>query len=262
MEKNIWLQLKFISFRSADCRFGATFVVCDATAASQDYNQLLPASLKFHVVSCQMSFHYLCGSEESLRNFFSKMSQRLVPGGLFIGSCPNSNILVQRMRKAHRETGETTFGNSVYSVNFPSHELSDEKQFGHIYNFFLDDDCVGSREVVVGDDGKPKTVIHYVPEYLVYFPAIEKLAAEYGFRRIFKKNFHDFYDELRHDPKQAEYFAKKMFDEFGVSEFPQDQWEITHLYQAFAFQKQGTFQEPRQGEVSYDTEKRIHNLMD
>ena len=35
----------------------------------------------------------------------------------------------------------------------------------------------------------------YVPEYLVSFDFLEKLALEYGLKLIEKKNFHEFYED-------------------------------------------------------------------
>jgi mRNA (guanine-N7-)-methyltransferase len=64
-----------------------------------------------------MAMHYLCESEEKIRLFFQKISERLAPGGYFIGTCPDSNVLVSKLRQTVKKKDNTyNFGNDYYSV--------------------------------------------------------------------------------------------------------------------------------------------------
>ena len=49
----------------------------------------------FDIASCQMSMHYLWQSEERVRTFLKNVSSSLVPGGFFIGTTLDSNVLVK-----------------------------------------------------------------------------------------------------------------------------------------------------------------------
>ncbi|VDQ02440.1 unnamed protein product [Trichobilharzia regenti] len=119
------------------------------------------------------------------RRILSNISSLLQENGYFIASIPNAYELVRRANAAMNDQAqnfgsksdvkEITFGNSVYSVTFPAtsfsaKRLENEKGstvqltfplFGAKYSFHLDGvvDC---------------------PEYLVYPPLLDKLAADYN----------------------------------------------------------------------------------
>jgi len=99
-------------------------------------------------------------------------AESLRPGGYFFGTTPNSNELVRRVRAAEGNS----FGNEVYNVEFESEDKENFPLFGAQYKFKLEGvvDC---------------------PEFLVYFPALEKMAEKYGLKLLFKKPFSQFFNE-------------------------------------------------------------------
>jgi mRNA (guanine-N7-)-methyltransferase len=52
----------------------------------------------FDIVSTQFAIHYMFESEAKLRAFFRNVSDRLEPGGFFIGTTVDSEELVFRVR--------------------------------------------------------------------------------------------------------------------------------------------------------------------
>ena len=88
--------------------FKAIFIVNDAG----DNNNLLDKVLKheeklkdinerivFDIVSTQMAIHYLFESEDKLRAYFKNVTDRLEPGGYFIGTTIDSDELIFRIRE-------------------------------------------------------------------------------------------------------------------------------------------------------------------
>jgi mRNA (guanine-N7-)-methyltransferase len=170
-------------------------------------------NIKFDLVSCQFSLHYSFETEEKARNFIRNASHALKPGGFFIGTIPDANWIVKRLR----HSGGLTFGNELYTISFESKSFP---KFGARYNFFL------------------KDAVENVPEYLVHFPTLVSLCNEYGMELVYEKRFHEFYVE--HKTKKNIKLMEKMsvFDQSGS--MPQNNWEIAEIYMTFAFRKQGT----------------------
>jgi len=177
-------------------------------------------------VSIQFSLHYSFESEERATRMLENVTCRLLPGGYFIGSIPDANYLVKKVRSVEG----LTFGNSVYRVQF------DQKDsfpvFGSKYQFFLED-AVNA------------------PEYLVHFPSLVKLAGEYGLELCFKARFHDFYEQNIENPSNRELWHKmtRLNEEGSI---PSDEWEAIGLYLAFAFRKRG---EPTTRKFNYGNAK-------
>ncbi|CAH8827714.1 unnamed protein product [Trichobilharzia szidati] len=163
--------------------FTADFFVADCTEVI--LSQILPSGIMYNLVSCQFALHYAFESLNQARRILSNISSLLQENGYFIASIPNAYELVRRANAAvndhaqksssKSDVKEITFGNSVYSVTFPAtsfsaKRLENEKGstvqltfplFGAKYSFHLDGvvDC---------------------PEYLVYPPLLDKLAADYN----------------------------------------------------------------------------------
>lgn len=160
------------SAAAASCR--ATFVVADV--ASVRLKSQLPRD-PFDLVSCQFALHYLFGSAAKALRMLRNVSEALRPGGIFIGTLPDAEHLVTRMKN---HSG--AFGNDIYRVE----PLFDWKEgfplFGAKYDFHLEGvvDC---------------------PEYLVYFPTLVELAKKFDLELLFKKNFKDFYEEKKKEGK-------------------------------------------------------------
>jgi mRNA (guanine-N7-)-methyltransferase len=109
--------------------------------------------------------HYAFESETKVRTMLDNVTKYLRPGGRFIGTTPNAEILLyatlssvlaaltiscrSSLADARRKDPNTLkFGNNVYNVHFDS---STPSTYGHRYMFFLAD------------------AVENVPEYVVYW---------------------------------------------------------------------------------------------
>lgn len=120
----------------------------------------LRPDLKFDTVSMQFCLHYAFENEKKARIMLQNVSSKLRSGGYFIGTMPDSNWIVKRVRQ--EPSGSFGFGNSIYSITFDDiKDTEDDRKkigfstYGCKYMFHLVDavDC---------------------PEYLVHWPTFEK----------------------------------------------------------------------------------------
>ena len=171
----------------------------------------------FDVCSCQFALHYSFNTEERAKQAMKNVSEALRPGGYFIGTLPDANVIVQKLRAAPG----LEFGNSVVNIAFGPESASKKfpsiRPFGIEYVFCLNDavDC---------------------PEWLVPFPVLQKLASEYGLELELKQNFHEFIN------KESEPHAETMrrvLGPQGLAEISADEWEAAYLYLVFVFRKVG-----------------------
>ena len=129
----------------------------------------------FDVISCQFAIHYSWSTEQRARCAFRNVARLLRPGGHFIGTTVDANVLVRKLRDA---TG-VSFGNDVVAVAFDDARRKKlfpaaAGPFGLRYAFTLKDAVTDCDEWMV-----PKQ------------PFVE-LAAEFGLELIEARNFHDF----------------------------------------------------------------------
>ncbi|XP_064983325.1 mRNA cap guanine-N7 methyltransferase 1-like isoform X4 [Musa acuminata AAA Group] len=68
----------------------------------------------FDVCSCQFALHYSWSTEARARQALANVSALLQPGGTFIGTMPDANVIIKRLREAEG----LEFGNSVYWICF------------------------------------------------------------------------------------------------------------------------------------------------
>lgn len=157
--------------RHNDEIFSAQFIAADCT--KQRLKDLYSdSSIQFDLTSCQFSFHYGFESLAQAETILQNACECLRPGGYFIGTTPNSYDLVKRLRKSDG----MKFGNDVYSVTFCTEDKHNLPLFGAKYDFHLEGvvDC---------------------PEFLVYFPLVEKMAEKYNMKLVYHKSFHEFFEE-------------------------------------------------------------------
>ncbi|XP_015363309.1 PREDICTED: mRNA cap guanine-N7 methyltransferase [Diuraphis noxia] len=220
--------------------FDAQFIVADCTRVK--INTLFKDScMKLHLVSCQFAFHYCFESIQQAECMLKNVSENLVSGGIFIGTIPNANEIVRRQK----ECGKKQFGNSIYNIEFLCDIDKPFPIFGAKYNFHLEGvvDC---------------------PEFLVYFPALEKLAKSYGLELKMKMTFADYFEkhsnldvnflnritalEVYPPRKGIELMgteddydkAKQFLNETkvdSVGTLSKSEWEVATLYMVFMFQK-------------------------
>ena len=71
-------------------RFSADFYAADCTKVDLE-TVYEDKNVTFDIVSCQFAFHYCFESIEQANVMLKNVSQRLRPGGFFIGSTPDAN---------------------------------------------------------------------------------------------------------------------------------------------------------------------------
>jgi len=199
-------------------RYAATLLCGDCFAVH--LASYLPPEMEFDVVSCQFAVHYAFESEQRVRRMLRNVSERLKPGGIFLGTTIDSNVLI---RKLHAAPG-LEFGNAVYYVKFDDRHASKQfdirNPFGIRYYFTLDENVVDC------------------PEFVVHFDTFTALADEYALELIERENFHEFYENAMKERASLERFKHmKVTDEFDRFSF--DQWDAEYLYTTFVFRKKG-----------------------
>eukprot|EP00347_Sterkiella_histriomuscorum_P015000 403358695 len=225
----------------SNVKFPSIFVVADAGDPTMTIDKVfqddrlrdIKTPIVFDIVSCQFAMHYMFESEVKLRAFLHNVSCRLETGGFFIGTTIDADRVVSMIREKGGKN--LTVGNKFYQIRFGQASFpKDQGPFGLKYYFYLKD-AIGRERLL--EDKK----IH-VPEYLVIFEYLEKLALEYNLKLIERKNFHEFYQESIQIPKNQQLFDKMVAKESG-QKLTQDevdmQFEISGLYQVFAFEKIG-----------------------
>ncbi|XP_031552460.1 mRNA cap guanine-N7 methyltransferase-like [Actinia tenebrosa] len=159
--------------RYRDPLFDTQFIVADCSK-ERLADIYTDEDLVFDLCSCQFSYHYSFESFEQADVMLKNACEKLKPGGYFIGTTPNAYELVNKLKKAEG----LEFGNDVFQIKF---ENKDEfPLYGCKYDFHLEGvvDC---------------------PEFLVYFPLLEKMAKNYGMKLVYVKTFHDFFQEHSKD---------------------------------------------------------------
>ncbi|KAL5221757.1 hypothetical protein ABZP36_026470 [Zizania latifolia] len=201
--------------------FPARLICADCYEARLDEH--LCEDAPFDICSCQFALHYSWSTEARARQALANVSALLRPGGIFIGTMPDANVIIKRLR----ETDGMEFGNSVYLINF-GEEYAEKKfpasrPFGIKYKFHLEDavDC---------------------PEWVVPFHLFKLLAEEYDLELVLMKNFHEFVHEYLQKPEFAELMRRLGALGDGrqdQSTLSQDEWEVAYLYLAFVLRKRG-----------------------
>jgi len=148
--------------------FHAEFFTCDSTRDRLRERYSDP-SIELNLVSCQFAFHYCFESPKQAEMMLKNVSECLRVGGYFIGTIPDAYDIMKRQRKVESDT----FGNDIFQIKFLS-DPNDVPIFGAKYNFHLDGvvDC---------------------PEFLVYFPALIKLAKKYSLKLVENVRFEDYF---------------------------------------------------------------------
>ncbi|KAA1064188.1 mRNA cap guanine-N7 methyltransferase [Puccinia graminis f. sp. tritici] len=208
-------------------RFYAKFVALDCFSLPIS-SVLSPEELRepFHAVSLQFCMHYAFESEVKARTMMENVTKYLVTGGVMIGTIPDPDLLIQGWERCSRESNvdKPSFGNSVYQIRFPyplSPQRSELNQvYGNRYSFYLED------------------AVEDIPEYLVLWEPFVRLAQEYGLKLVYKKGFHELFQIERANPSYKNLLYKmRVTNSEGNLVIPNDQWEATGIYSAFAFVK-------------------------
>ncbi|UJR35509.1 hypothetical protein I4U23_028263 [Adineta vaga] len=163
--------------RTSGCRYGTTFFPLDCTRGLVR-DKVRTTEPCFDLVSSQFVLHYSFDKIESANRFLRNAAELLRVGGYFIGTTVNSCALVERCRKSPDQTISNNVFKVVFdsSINLNTTDTEAIPLFGAKYHFSLDDvvDC---------------------PEYLVYFPLLEKLAGNHGLELVDRQTFKDYFDK-------------------------------------------------------------------
>ncbi|TFK72515.1 guanine-N(7)-methyltransferase [Pluteus cervinus] len=201
-------------------RFDAQFAVLDCY--SEPLTQAFhPTKLEqpFDAVSMQFCMHYAFESIQKTRRMLENVSRYLRSGGVFIGTIPNAEQLLENLDAIEPDAEDLSFGNKVYKIRFESRES--RPIFGHRYWFYLQD------------------AVDNVPEYVVRWENFVQLASEYRLSPVYRQEFHEVFREHQEHPEYSQLMQRmKVVDKDGASPMDEDQWEAANIYIAFAFQKQ------------------------
>lgn len=172
----------------------------------------------FDVISMQFCMHYAFESIQKARCMLDNVTRYLRTGGVFIGTIPNSEQLLENLDNIPPESQDLSFGNSVYRIRFDSRDS--RPTFGQRYHFFLQD------------------AVDNVPEYIVRWDNFVELAKEYKLHLLYKSEFHEVFREHQEIPEFEQLMQRmKVVDKDGSSSMDEDQWEAANIYIAFAFEK-------------------------
>ena len=181
--------------------YDADFVVSDCF--SRTLQRDLPYGVKFDVVSCQMALHYSFQDQERARNALWNVNECLKPGGYFICTIPDSDVLYRRLMAVKSDSADPlSFGNRIYKVTFETNKAF--PNFGSKYWFWLDE------------------AVETLPEYLVPKKDLLALAHRYGLEFIKSASFED-------------YIAQSV-DRDNLHLTPDDM-EVISIYRAYVFRK-------------------------
>ncbi|GJZ86743.1 mRNA cap guanine-N7 methyltransferase 1 [Tanacetum coccineum] len=167
------------------------------------------------------------------RTALANVSSLLRPGGIFIRTMSDADVIVKRLRTADG----LAFSNSVYRIQFdnefPEEIFKSSSPFGIQYTFYLEDaiDC---------------------REWIVPFQAFKSLAEEYDLELVFVKNSHDFVHEYMKKRRFIELMRRhgvqwvmetetkvNFYYSADLSTLSIDEWEVAYLYLSYAFRKRG-----------------------
>ncbi|KAK0552429.1 mRNA cap guanine-N7 methyltransferase [Tilletia horrida] len=213
-------------FKQRNHGFDAEFYTFDCFARA--LHEVVPSMTlepMFDTVTLQFCMHYGWSSPAKARTLLENVARYLRPGGYFIGTIPDADNLISRLKALRGE--QLKFGNDIYSVTFEQKET--QPPFGNKYWFFLED------------------AVEDVPEYVVEWDQFQQLATEFGLRLVYRRTFEQmYYDAGLATPQsnKADWAAKSdlrskvdLPKKMGDIPMQRDMWEACCLYLGFAFER-------------------------
>eukprot|EP01095_Lingulamoeba_sp_RSL-Kostka_P003424 TRINITY_DN143_c4_g1_i1.p1 TRINITY_DN143_c4_g1~~TRINITY_DN143_c4_g1_i1.p1 ORF type:complete len:397 (+),score=123.44 TRINITY_DN143_c4_g1_i1:133-1323(+) len=239
-------------------QFGAEFICGDCFKI--DLLESIDENLFFDICSSQFSLHYSFGEEKRVRQMFHNVSSHLKVGGFFIGTIPNSNWIVKKIRAEN----SLKIGNKVYCVDFKNvvneEEVDDNKATATQNDESIldptNDDNNDNNDNNNNNNNNSSTnvndfeflpfgaeylfslesAVDNCPEYLVNFKLFTEIAKEYGLEIIEHLSFHDFFRKYRKNQKYLDllYRMRVLNEEGSISK---EEWEAIGIYKTFTFKK-------------------------
>lgn len=204
--------------------FWADFLVGNCFGTNIKETVLHPDTPEVDVVSCQFALHYAFDTQERINTALANVSSVLKTGGLFFGTMPNPDYLLQNLQQALRE-GKREWGNSIFNIKFDEDvEIRDGKfvkPFGNGYTFYLSE------------------AVDNVPEYTISIDQLAALAQKHGLELIQKEPFLDYFDRCVRDSELVlnEAAFKKLTNRTGRRIFDANQMEVCSIYLCYGFRK-------------------------
>jgi mRNA (guanine-N7-)-methyltransferase len=237
--------------------FPATFICadCHSTRLSRGLPPMCPP---FDLVSCQFALHYSFETEARARMFACNIGERLKPGGFFVATFPNSNVLQRRLKQAIEKqkqqqaaadanamadvatSGESTagaaptkleFGNSVYRVRFtepcPFIERAAPTSAASVDAALPPLPPLPASPFGVQYVFDLSEAISDCPEYLVHMPTLCSLLGEYDMELVQSSSLHQFFVEHSAHPEYGRLMKqmKVMGNDYDRGITP-DEWEV------------------------------------
>lgn len=226
-------------FISADCHLSRL-------SAAYDRNQW------FDCVSCQFALHYSFETETRARDFLFNVSERLKPGGHFIATFPNAEILVKKLRESQ---SLIAVKNNICTVRFDdpannnNNNESIQKEKSFLNNSFFQSFSTNNNNSKEYFSPLSPFGLKYwfnltdaiddCPEYLVHLPTLINLCSLFGLICIYSRGLHSIFHDYVNDKKYFHLLKlMKVVDENNkFSSLTQDEWETLNLYQGIVFKK-------------------------
>ena len=146
------------------------------------------------IASSQLAFHYCWNCEESIRNFMTTATSKMVRGGYLILTVPDALRIVKKIRdpslqKRDPKNGNYVVQNKYYAVMFDKIKFPSKAPFGISYGFYLCEGAVGNKV-----ETETEVIYQHVKEYLVIEQELSRIAKDFGMELEESVNFHEFYE--------------------------------------------------------------------
>lgn len=137
-----------------------------------------PAMQPFDLVNCQFAMHFFFRTEQTLRTFFTNVTQHLKDGGYFIGTAFDGRKVFEALRENGGTVSNDTFTIKQRYRHSPKDPFDSLDMYGQEIEVYLGGDTVMSEVTL---------------EYLVNFEKLERYAKEYGLEMEEIKDFEKMY---------------------------------------------------------------------
>ncbi|KAF1899291.1 hypothetical protein Lal_00019418 [Lupinus albus] len=201
-------------------------------------DKVLADDAPFDICSCQFALHYSWSTEARARQALANVSALLRPGGVFIGTMPDANVIIKKLREEKMVKFCLRWFGAWECVEETIRSLSKESRsnvaegltFGNSVYWVRFDEEFSSKDAVD------------CPEWVVPFHIFKSLAEEYDFELVFAKNSHEFVHEYMKKPEFVELMRR--LGALGDSNQDQstlspEEWEVAYLYMTFVLRKRG-----------------------
>ncbi|CAD5207029.1 unnamed protein product [Bursaphelenchus okinawaensis] len=228
--------------------FTAQFVVADA-GKERLADKYEPKDRKFDLASCMFALHYQFANEQRARKMIENITERLTPGGYFIGILTDPDQIINLVRN---KGANNKYKNEVCSVTFENFDVHKEDSEIPLFGAQL----YFSLEEVVN-----------CPEYFAKFSLLKQMMTENGMELVYTKPLNEGYKDFikkgdhfrlfkrmnaleafgRKEMCESDWHKKEYSDAYSylnehgdqeyVGTLSKSEWEVISMYRVFAFKK-------------------------